>query len=232
MATVVSLLPRLAGRGPIRTYGLLTEHVHWLTRLGFAVAAVDVPLRWWPEVPDERIREEAVAAIATAVTTTSLAREADAGRLVVHGHSFAATLALQALADTDLFTAAMVSSGGYCRSLTPLGFQYEKRALWEARRVYQDFDAVLSAPRIRRPVLIVHGQGDRNPATPPEQAVLLFQCLTALGTPSRLVLLPEDGHRVRTHNGRATLVSEQAAWMYRWTTNAGELRSRHDELVQ
>ncbi|TDV49950.1 alpha/beta hydrolase family protein [Actinophytocola oryzae] len=216
VATAVSLLPRLAGPRS-RAPGLLTEHVHWLTRLGFAVAAVDVPLRWWPEVPDERIRAEAVSTITAAVTSSGLT-----GRLVVHGHSFAATLALQALADTDLFAAAMVSGGGYCRSLTPLGFQYEKRALWAAERVYRDFDAVLSAPRIRRPVLIVHGQRDRNPATPPEAAVLLFQCLTALGTPSRLVLLPDDGHRVRTRGGRATLLSEQAAWMYRWATTTAE----------
>jgi hypothetical protein len=140
-ATVVSLLPRLVGPGGPRRHGLLTEHVHRLTRLGFAVAAVDVPLRWWPDVPDEQLRPTIVSTIAAAVTESALE-----GPLVVLGHSFAATLALQALADTDLFAAAMVSAGGYCRTLTPLGFQYEKRTLWEAPRVYQDFDAVLSAP--------------------------------------------------------------------------------------
>ncbi|MEO3820771.1 prolyl oligopeptidase family serine peptidase [Plantactinospora sp. B24E8] len=112
--------------------------------------------------------------------------------------------------------------------LTPLGFQHERRTLWEAERVYRDLDAVLAAPSITRPVLILHGQQDRNPATPPEQAILLFQALTALGTASRLVLLPAEGHRVRSRKGLAAGLTEQVSWVRRWTGDADRVtRPRH-----
>jgi len=199
VATVVSIVPGRRGPDsrPHAGPGLTAQHLPWLTQLGLAVATVDVRLPWWPEVPDEEIRPRATAAIAAAVTEGALGEHVDTDRLVLHGQSFAATLALLTLADTDLFAAGIVASGAYCRTLTPLGFQYERRTLWEAERVYRDFDAVLAAPSITRPVLILHGQHDRNPATPPEQAILLFQALTALGTASRLVLLPGEGHGVR-----------------------------------
>ncbi|MEE6261924.1 prolyl oligopeptidase family serine peptidase [Plantactinospora sonchi] len=218
-ATVVSIVPGRRGPRPHAPAGPMptAEHLPWLTRLGLAVATVDVRLPWWPEVPDEELRPRATGAIAAAVTDRRLADHVDLDRLVLHGQSFAATLALLTLADTDLFAAGIVASGAYCRTLTPLGFQYERRTLWEAEQVYRDFDAVLAAPSVTRPVLILHGQQDQNPATPPEQAILLFQALTALGTASRLVLLPGEGHRVRSREGLAAVLTEQVSWVQRWT---------------
>jgi len=187
-----------------------------LAGLGFPVGVLDLEVPWWPEVPDDRIRPGIADRVAQLVTVTR--KEGDLGDrdLVVAGHSFGASLALIALADTDAFQAAVVSSGAYSRMWTPLGFQAEHRTLWEAERVYRDFDALLNAPRIRRPVLILHGLADAHPATPPGQAELLFQALTAVGTPCRLVLLPGEGHTFTTREGLETAVLEHARWAYRW----------------
>jgi pimeloyl-ACP methyl ester carboxylesterase len=223
VATVLSIFPRLHrpgtshhGRRPVPP----VENLGWLTRLDVAVVTLDLSLRWWPELPDEQIRPWIADAVREAVTAGRLSRYVDLRRLAVAGHSFGATLALLALADTDLFFAGLVSSGAYCRSLTPLGFQYERRTLWEAGRVYRDFDAIASAPGIRRPTLILHGTEDRNPATPVDQAVLLFQSLTALGTPSRLVLLPGEGHHIGTREGLTATLTEQVGWLHRWADAA------------
>ncbi|HZB29873.1 MAG TPA: hypothetical protein VE465_06880 [Streptosporangiaceae bacterium] len=70
------------------------------------------------------------------------------GGLAVGGTSFGATLSLVAVADCDLFAAAIAQSGAYPRQLTPLGFHDEPRTLWEAPRVYRDFGTMAVAPPI------------------------------------------------------------------------------------
>ncbi|HEX6473128.1 MAG TPA: prolyl oligopeptidase family serine peptidase [Streptosporangiaceae bacterium] len=186
---------------------------HWLTLAGFAVLDVRLAAEWWPDVPDEEIRPRLVRQIGDAVAGSGIDRHAAGGGLAVGGASFGATLALLAAADCDLFTAAIAQSGAYARQLTPLGFQDETRTLWAAPRVYQDFDAVVNAPRIRKPVLIIHGEADRNPATPVAQATLLFQALVANGTRARLVVLSGEGHSPLTRDGIAAALAEKAAWL-------------------
>jgi hypothetical protein len=186
---------------------------HWLTLAGFAVLDVRLTPEWWPDVRDEEIRPRLVRQIRDAVTGSGIDRHAGGCGLAVGGASFGATLALLAVADCDLFTAAIAQSGAYARQLTPLGFQDETRTLWAAPRVYHDFDAVVNAPRIRRPVLIIHGEADRNPATPVAQATLLFQALVANGTRARLVVLSGEGHSPQTRDGIAAALGEKAAWL-------------------
>jgi hypothetical protein len=193
------------------TPGLLDPY--WLTLAGFAVLDVRVAPRWWPEVPDKEIRPRLVEQIRAAVAGSGVARLA-VGGLAVGGTSFGATLALMAAADCELFAAAIVQSGAYSRQLTPLGFQDEPRTLWEAPRVYRDFDAVMGAPRIRKPVLIIHGEADANQATPVAQATLLFQALIANGTRSRLVILSGEGHTPVSRDGIAAALAEKAAWLH------------------
>lgn len=189
-----------------------------LLGLGFPVILVDLDVPWWPELSDERIRPDVAERVDQLVASARDASGLDDCHLVVSGQSFGATLALIALADTDLFSAAAVTSGAYSRAWTLLGFQAERRVLWEAEQVYRDFDAVLTAPRIRRPVLILHGMDDVHPATPPTQAELLFQALTALGTPCRMVLLPGEGHVLATREGISAAAFEHAMWVRRWTS--------------
>jgi dienelactone hydrolase len=187
---------------------------HWLTLAGFAVVDVRITPAWWPEVPDEDIRPRLVRQIRAAVAASGIQRLLGGGRLAVGGTSFGATLALLAIAEGEPFSAAIAQSGAYARQLTPLGFQDEKRTIWAAQGVYQDFDAVLNAPRIRKPVLIIHGEADHNPATPVAQATLLFQALIANGTPSRLVVLSGEGHTPISRDGLAAALAEKAAWMH------------------
>ncbi len=188
----------------------------WLTLAGCAVLDLRITPAWWPDIPDEEIRPRLVRQILDAVDASGIDRHLTrpAHRLAVGGASFGATLALVALAECDRFAAAIAQSGAYSRHLTPLGFQDEPRTLWEAPGVYRDFDAVVNAPRIRRPVLIVHGEADQNPATPLLQATLLFQALTANGTRARLVVLPGEGHVPMTGDGIATALAEKAAWLH------------------
>ena len=61
---------------------------------------------------------------------------ADRSRIGVFGHSYGAFMTANLLAHSNLFRAAVAESGAYNRTLTPFGFQAERRTFWEAPDVY------------------------------------------------------------------------------------------------
>jgi dipeptidyl aminopeptidase/acylaminoacyl peptidase len=56
----------------------------------------------------------------------------DPERVGVGGHSYGAFMTANLLAHSDLFRAGIARSGAYNRTLTPFGFQSERRTFWEA----------------------------------------------------------------------------------------------------
>lgn len=49
-----------------------------------------------------------------------------------------------------------------CRTLTPFGFQSEERTLWEATDTYINMSPYLQAHKIKKPLLLIHGEDDNN----------------------------------------------------------------------
>ena len=49
-----------------------------------------------------------------------------------------------------------------CRTLTPFGFQAEERTLWEATETYIKMSPYLQANKIKKPLLLIHGEDDNN----------------------------------------------------------------------
>lgn len=49
-------------------------------------------------------------------------------------------------------------------SLTML-FQNEERTLWEATGTYVEMSPFMSANKIKKPILLIHGEEDNNPGT-------------------------------------------------------------------
>jgi dienelactone hydrolase len=187
---------------------------------GCGGAVLDLPLCWPGDVTVERLHEQVVQAVATSVDLLARRAEqasnrADRRRVVVGGHSFGATLALYALVHVPGLAAGIAHSGCYNRTLTPYGFQYERRRYWEAPEVYAVFSALLFAHRIRRPVLLVHGLDDVNPATHPDQAVELYRALVATSGHARLVLLPGEGHNFRYRETHRHLARVHRDWVHR-----------------
>ena len=56
----------------------------------------------------------------------------DRDRVGVGGHSYGAFMTDNLLAHSDLFKAGIAESGAPNRTLTPFGFQNERRTIWEA----------------------------------------------------------------------------------------------------
>jgi dienelactone hydrolase len=184
----------------------------------YPVGILDLPLRWPGDVALESLHDQITTVVTDALDV--LQKRCGIGPVVVGGHSFGATLALYALAHLPGLSAGIAHSGCYNRTLTPTGFQYERRPYWAVPDVYEAFSALLFADRIKHPVLIVHGAEDTNPATTPDQAVDLYRGIVATGGHARLVLLPGEGHSFRYRESRRALLREHREWLRRWDSDA------------
>ena len=119
---------------------------------------------------------------------------ADPARIGVTGHSHGALMTANLLAHSDLFKAGVATSGSYNKTLTPFGFQNERRSIWEAPEVYQKASTFFYADKMKAPILIMHGADDANPGTTPLQASKLYEAVRGNGGTARLVMLPHEPH--------------------------------------
>jgi dipeptidyl aminopeptidase/acylaminoacyl peptidase len=144
----------------------------------------------------------------------------DPDRVGVTGHSHGALMTVNLLAHSDLFRAGVATSGSYNKTLTPFGFQNERRSVWQAQGVYLAASPFFVADQIKRPVLIVHGDDDANPGTTPLQAHKLFEAIRGNGGTARLVMLPHEPHWYTAMESNEQLVAEMLRWFDRYVKNA------------
>jgi dipeptidyl aminopeptidase/acylaminoacyl peptidase len=187
-----------------------------LIATGRPVATLDLTLDWPVDATVAFLEDQIVGAVHAALDAPSV--QAHQG-VVVGGHSFGATLALFALTRVPGLAGAIAHSGCYNRTLTPVGFQLERRPYWAVPELYQAFSALHQADQLTRPVLLVHGAEDDNPATPADQAVAFYRCLIATGGHARLLLLPHEGHTFTYRETQRLLTDEHRAWVDRMATD-------------
>eukprot|EP00775_Hariotina_reticulata_P003220 gene3220-3497_t len=188
----------------------------WLAR-GYAV--LDGPgfpiIAEGDEEPNDTYVEQLTACAEAAVKELVSARGVtDPTRVSVGGHSYGAFMAANLLAHCpDLFAAAIARSGAYNRTLTPFGFQSEERTLWQAPEIYSKMSPFMMADRIKKPLLLIHGEEDNNTGTFPLQSERFFSALKGHGAPARLVLLPHEGHGYRARESVLHTLYEQDQWL-------------------
>jgi dienelactone hydrolase len=137
------------------------------------------------------------------------------GRVAVAGRSYGAFSSANLLVHSRQFATALAMSGAYNRSLTPFGFQHEKRTFWEATALYTKISPFFHADQIEAPILLVHGGSDENPGTPPLQARRFFHALVGEGVPARYVELPYEGHHYWARESVLDASAEMLEWLDR-----------------
>ena len=137
---------------------------------------------------------------------------ADRDRIGIAGHSYGAFMVANLLAHTDLFAAGIARSGAYNRTLTPFGFQGERRTFWEARDIYTQMSAFTHADKIKKPILLLHGADDPNPGTFPIQSQRMFGAIKGHGGTARLVVLPFEGHSYEARESILHTLVEMFEW--------------------
>ena len=95
---------------------------------------------------------------------------------------------------TPFFKAGIAGDGAYNRTLTPIGFQSERRDLWEAPNVYLSMSPFLYANNLTGALLMYHGLADQNVGTDPTNSIRLYHALNGLGKTTALYLYPLEDH--------------------------------------
>lgn len=156
--------------------------------------------------------EQLVADAKAAVDKAVELGVADPERIGVTGHSHGALMTANLVAHSDLFRAGVATSGSYNKTLTPFGFQNERRSLWEAPEVYRQASTFFFADKLKTPLLIIHGADDANPGTTPLQATKLYEAIRGNGGTTRLVMLPFEPHWYTALESNEQQIFEMLRW--------------------
>ncbi len=143
----------------------------------------------------------------------------DRNRVAVSGHSYGAFMTANLLAHSRLFAAGVAESGAYNRTLTPFGFQNERRTYWEAPSLYYDMSPFMFADKVKDPILLIHGIADNNSGTFPIQSERFFAALKGHGAVVRLVELPAESHGYAARESVLHKQWEILEWLDKYVKN-------------
>lgn len=182
---------------------------------GYAVVdASQAPIiRQDGQEPNDTFRQQQQLNIDALIAALESTGRIDRNRLVLMGHSYGAFSAVSLLTERTDFRCAIARSGAYNRSLTPLGFQGEKRTLWQAPDLYQQLSPFFHADKVITPVLLIHGSADENPGTAALQSEMMFQALQAQQVQAKLLLLNKERHAYRYRETIEQMLIAQSAWL-------------------
>jgi dipeptidyl aminopeptidase/acylaminoacyl peptidase len=216
--------PRLAGQvsgSPYRfsTYAGAT-HLFFLTQ-GYAVLDdPKMPIIGSGETANDTYVDQLVASAQAAVDKVVAMGVADRDRIGVGGHSYGAFMTANLLAHSRIFRAGIARSGAYNRTLTPFGFQSERRTFWEVPEVYGKMSPFYHANDIKDPILLIHGEADDNSGTFPIQSERLYMALKGHGATVRYVTLPNEAHGYMARESVLHTLAEMVSWFDRYVKNA------------
>jgi len=196
------------------------SHLFFLME-GYAVLDnATMPVVGTPETVNNTYVEQIVMSAKAAIDKATEMGVTDPDRVGVGGHSYGAFMTANLLAHSDLFRAGIARSGAYNRTLTPFGFQNERRTLWEAPELYLKVSPFMFANKINEPLLMTHGEADDNTGTFPIQSERMYQALKGSGATVRLVMLPHEAHGYAGRESIEHVLYEMINWFDKYVKNA------------
>ncbi|MBZ5602786.1 MAG: prolyl oligopeptidase family serine peptidase [Acidobacteriia bacterium] len=170
--------------------------------------------------------EQIVADAKAAIDKAADMGVVDPNRVGVGGHSYGGFMTANLLAHCNLFRAGIAESGAYNRTLTPFGFQSERRSFWEATSTYTNMSPFFFADKIKDPILLIHGEADDNSGTFPIQSDRMYQAIRGNGGTVRLVFLPAEAHGYRGKETIEHVLWEKFQWFDKYVKHAGTQTSK------
>jgi dipeptidyl aminopeptidase/acylaminoacyl peptidase len=144
----------------------------------------------------------------------------DRHRLGIGGHSYGAFSTVNAMTNTPFFKAGIAGDGMYNRTLTPNGFQSERRDLYQAQDVYLAMSPFLRADKLSGALLMYHSSEDQNVGTHPISAIRMYHALMGQGKTVSMYMYPYEDHGPVA---RETVLDQWArwvAWLDKYVKNA------------
>ncbi len=149
----------------------------------------------------------------------------DAQRVGIIGWSYGASTAMMAIGQSNRFRAA-VAGAGASNLLSYYGenqidkwmhFYYDASA-YDDPAAYLRTSAISYVKQVKAPTLLVVGERDEE--APPPQSFEFWHALKELGTPTQLVVYPEEGHSFEKYENRVDLVERAANWFEKYMPEA------------
>jgi len=217
--------PAAAGQVTGSPYSFTTvsgpSHMLLLTQ-GYAILDnPSMPIIGPGETANDTYVEQLVASAEAAIDKVVEMGVGDRDRIGVGGHSYGAFMTANLLAHSRLFRAGVARSGAYNRSLTPFGFQSERRTFWEVPEIYAKMSPFWHADKVKDPILLIHGEADNNSGTFPIQSERLYMALKGHGATVRYVTLPHESHGYAARESVLHTVAEMLNWFDKYVKNAG-----------
>ncbi|HEX6626024.1 MAG TPA: prolyl oligopeptidase family serine peptidase, partial [Pyrinomonadaceae bacterium] len=207
------------------------SHLFFLLE-GYAILDnTTMPIVGDPEKMNDTYVEQIVSSAQAAIDKGVEMGVTDPERVGVGGHSYGAFMTANLLAHSDLFRAGIARSGAYNRTLTPFGFQSERRTLWEAPETYIKVSPFMVAHKINEPVLLIHGEADNNAGTYPIQSERLYQAIRGTGGTVRYVTLPLESHGYAARESVEHTLHEMISWFDKHVKNAPP-RTKREETTE
>ena len=188
-------------------------------RLGYAVVENDSPIVGAAGEMNNNYVNDLRNNLAATIDELDKRMLVDRTRLAIGGHSYGAFSTVNAMVNTPFFKAGIAGDGAYNRTLTPLGFQTERRDLWQAPNVYLDMSPFLRANQLSGALLMYHGMHDQNVGTDPINSDRLFHALNGLGKTVALYRYPFEDHGPASRETLLDLWSRWAAWLDKYVKN-------------
>ena len=169
--------------------------------------------------PNDTFVEQLVANAEAAINKAAEMGVTDPKRVAVSGHSYGAFMTAHLLSHSRLFAAGIARSGAYNRTLTPFGFQSERRSFWENPELYLEMSPFTHATKVKDPLLLIHGMADDNQGTFPIQSERYYAALKGAGAVTRLVLLPHEAHGYSARESLLHMHWEYLRWLDKYVKN-------------
>ena len=103
------------------------------------------------------------------------------------------------LAHSDLFRTGIAHSGAYNRTLTPFGLRAEQRTYWRRSTPTPRCVPFTYAPKLKEPILLIHGEADENSGTFLVRSERFCAALRGAGANVRQMTSPYKAHGYRGH---------------------------------
>ena len=196
--------------------------IEYLVTQGYAVANFSPPIFGENGRMNDNYVSDLVSGLSAVIDELDKQGYIDRSRLGIGGHSYGAFSTVNAMVNTPFFKAGIAGDGMYNRTLTPNGFQSERRDFWEAQKTYLEMSPFLKADKLSGALLMYHSIEDQNVGTAPMSSERMMHALQGLGKTASLYMYPYEDHGPAT---KETLLDQWArwtAWLDIYVKNAGQ----------
>lgn len=183
--------------------------IEYLVTQGYAVANFDPPIVGTQGRMNDNYVSDLQNNLIAVIDELDRLGYIDRQRLGIGGHSYGAFSTVNAMVHTPYFKAGIAGDGMYNRSLTPTGFQSERRDFWEGQKTYLEMSPFLYADKLTGALLMYHSLEDQNVGTAPISSIRMMHALEALGKTASLYMYPYEDHGPAT---KETVLDQWARW--------------------